>query len=328
MTANPPSAELATPDPLLSVRDLSVRFDTAEGPVHAVDGVSFDLKAGEILGLVGESGCGKSTLARAILRLVEPRAGSISLAGSDITHLSRRQLRGVRRQVQMVFQDPYSSLAPRWTVAELLTEPLVIHGVGDRAERRRHVGDLLDKVGLPADAAQRYPHEFSGGQRQRLGIARALALDPRLVVLDEPVSALDVSVQAQILNLLVELQRQSDIAFLFISHDLSVVEYLSDRVAVMYLGQIVEIADRDSLWRHPSHPYTRALLQAIPGNPPPSADDALKIEGDLPSPIAPPPGCRFHTRCPYAEQRCRIDNPALRTVAPGHQAACHLMRLS
>jgi len=310
-------------DSVLRVEDLHVRFTTAGGTVHAVAGISLALAPGETLGLVGESGCGKSTLGRAIVRLVEPSSGRIHLAGEDVTHQSRSRLRAARRQVQMVFQDPFASLDPRWTVGELIAEPLHIHGVGSRAERRARVRQLLDQVGLAQDAASRTPHEFSGGQRQRIGIARALALQPRLVVLDEPVSALDVSVQAQILNLLVDLQGALGVAFLFISHDLSVVEYVSDRVAVMYLGRIVELADRETLWRSPVHPYTSALLDAVP-NISGSGRRAPPLAGDLPSPYAPPPGCVFHTRCPLAAPRCRTEAPSLRSFGPGHTAACHL----
>jgi len=319
-TAFVPSAREA----ILTVDDLAVRFATARGSVHAVDGVSLAITPGETLGLVGESGCGKSTLGRAILRLIEPSAGRIRLDGADVTHRRRADLRDTRRTVQMVFQDPFASLDPRWSVGELVAEPLHIHGIGTKAERRARVADILAKVGLDADAARRHPHQFSGGQRQRIGIARALVLNPKLVVLDEPVSALDVSVQAQILNLLVDLQQTLDVAFLFISHDLSVVEYVCDRVAVMYLGRIVEIADRASLFRTPAHPYTRALLDAVPKVTSAPTRRKAPLAGDLPSPYAPPPGCRFHTRCPVAEARCRTEVPALRTLSPGHQVACHL----
>ncbi|WP_372394176.1 oligopeptide/dipeptide ABC transporter ATP-binding protein [Azospirillum sp. HJ39] len=317
-----PSAPPAAP--VLSVRGLSVEYRTPRGLVHALDDVSFDLAQGETLGIVGESGCGKSTLARAVVRLTEPSAGSILLAGEDITGASRRHLRGVRRSLQMVLQDPAASLDPRWTVGELLAEPLVIHRIGSRAERRARVAELLRKVGLPPEAAGRRPHEFSGGQRQRIGIARALALDPKLVVLDEPVSALDVSVQAQILNLLTDLQRTLGVSFLFIGHDLSVVEYISDRVAVMYLGRIVEMGDRASLWRRPAHPYTRALLDAAPRiDAQPGGAAAPGLIGDTPSPYDLPTGCRFHTRCPIAADLCRHEAPATRELAPGHLVACH-----
>jgi len=313
----------STPEPVLAVDDLSVRFATARGSVQAVSDVSLALGRGETLGLVGESGCGKSTLGRAIVRLLEPASGRIRLGGTDVTHLPRHRLKTARRQVQMVFQDPFASLDPRWSVGELIAEPLHIHGIGTRAERRARVADLLRKVGLPADAAERLPHQFSGGQRQRIGIARALALDPEIVVLDEPVSALDVSVQAQILNLLADLQTTLGIAFLFISHDLSVVEYVSDRVAVMYLGRIVELADRETLFRAPAHPYTQALLDSVPqieGG----RSRAAPLAGDLPSPYAPPPGCAFHTRCPRSVAACRTERPDLRDLGPTHAVACHL----
>jgi len=319
-----PSPERLSPAPVLQVEDVAVRFATARGTVKAVDGVSFSLAPGETLGLVGESGCGKSTLGRTVVRLIAPAEGRIRLAGEDITHTPRHRLRSARRRIQMVFQDPFASLNPRWTVGDLIAEPLHIHGIGSKAERRARVADLIAKVGLPADAARRTPHEFSGGQRQRIGIARALALDPEVVVLDEPVSALDVSVQAQILNLLVDLQDRLGVAFLFISHDLSVVEYVSDRVAVMYLGRIVELADRESLWRSPAHPYTRALLDAVPRIGTDAGRRPPPLAGDLPSPFNPPAGCRFHTRCPIAEPRCAIEAPELRPLAPGHQVACHL----
>lgn len=315
-------------EPLLAVNDLTVQFRTSRGAVQAVDGVSLLIRPGETLGLVGESGCGKSTLGRAIARLIEPERGSVRLGGVDLSRLSRSELRAHRSDIQMVFQDPLASLDPRWTVGALIAEPLNIHRVGSRAERRDRVADLLTKVGLPADAAGRYPHQFSGGQRQRIGIARALALDPKLLVLDEPVSALDVSVQAQILNLLVDLQKQLGVAYLFISHDLSVVEYISDRVAVMYLGRIVEIAPRDQLWSAPAHPYTQALFASIPridGNGPGRRGAPLK--GDLPSPYSPPSGCRFHTRCPVVLERCRTETPrSVRSCGDaGHSVACHLV---
>lgn len=312
-------------EPLLSVDDLVVRYASSRGLVHAVDGVSLSIRPGETLGLVGESGCGKSTLGRAIARLIEPQRGSIRLGGVDLTSLSRSGMRPYRRDVQVVFQDPLASLDPRCTVGTLIGEPLAIHGIGTRAQRRERVADLLAKVGLPADAADRYPHQFSGGQRQRIGIARALALDPRLIILDEPVSALDVSVQAQILNLLVVLQAKLGVAYLFISHDLSVVEYISDRVAVMYLGRIVETAPREALWSRPAHPYTQALFDSIPRIE--SAGEGHRrplLQGDLPSAYHPPAGCHFHTRCPQATSTCRAESPILRSLADGHLAACHL----
>jgi peptide/nickel transport system ATP-binding protein len=318
-----PSDASPTTAPVLSVRGLSVDYATARGVVHALDDVSFELASGETLGIVGESGCGKSTLARAVVRLVDPSAGTIRLGEEDITHASRRHLRAARRDIQMVLQDPAASLDPRWTVGELLAEPLAIHGIGSRAERRGRVADLLGKVGLPPEAAGRRPHEFSGGQRQRIGIARALALEPKIVVLDEPVSALDVSVQAQILNLLTDLQRTLGVSFLFIGHDLSVVEYISDRVAVMYLGRIVELGDRDSLWRRPAHPYTRALLDAAPRIDGPAVPTGPGLSGDTPSPYDLPTGCRFHTRCPIATDLCWREAPATRELSPGHLIACH-----
>ncbi|HEY0329653.1 MAG TPA: oligopeptide/dipeptide ABC transporter ATP-binding protein [Rhodopseudomonas sp.] len=310
---------------MLAVEDVAVRFHSARGATRAVDGVSLSIRPGETLGLVGESGCGKTSLGRAIARLVELEAGSVRLGGVDLTRLSRRQLRIHRSDVQMVFQDPLASLDPRWTVGALIAEPLNIHRIGSRTERRDRVADLLAKVGLPPDAAARYPHQFSGGQRQRIGIARALALDPKLLVLDEPVSALDVSVQAQILNLLVDLQKQLGVAYLFISHDLSVVEYISDRVAVMYLGRIVEIATREQLWSSPAHPYTQALFASIPRLDAATAGPrAAPLKGDLPSPYAPPPGCRFHTRCAIAQPRCRSVSPELAAMPrTAHAVACH-----
>jgi peptide/nickel transport system ATP-binding protein len=311
-------------EPLLTVNDLVVRFASSRGTVHAVDGVSLSIKPGETLGLVGESGCGKSTLGRAIARLVEPQSGSVRLGGVDLTRLTRSGMRPYRRDIQVVFQDPLASLDPRCTVGMLIGDPLRIHGIGDRRQRRDRIADLLSKVGLSADSADRYPHQFSGGQRQRIGIARALALDPRLIILDEPVSALDVSVQAQILNLLVDLQSKLGVAYLFISHDLSVVEYVSDRVAVMYLGRIVETSTREKLWSSPAHPYTRALFDSIPRID--TGDLGRRrhmVQGDLPSAYNPPAGCHFHTRCPRAEEFCAVESPILRTVADRHVAACH-----
>uniref|UniRef100_UPI001AEB4147 ABC transporter ATP-binding protein n=1 Tax=Azospirillum agricola TaxID=1720247 RepID=UPI001AEB4147 len=324
MPASPESS--VSGEPLLAVEDLVVRYDTPHGVVHAVDGVSLTVRPGETFGLVGESGCGKSTLGRAILRLIEPAAGRIRLDGEELSGKSRAALRPIRRKIQMVFQDPFGSLDPRWTVGQLLAEPLHVHGIGRRAERRDRVADLLSRVGLPADAGSRHPHEFSGGQRQRIGIARALALSPQLVVCDEPVSALDVSVQAQILNLLADLQRDLGVAFLFISHDLSVVEHIADRVGVMYLGRIVETAPREALWRRPLHPYTQALFDAVPDLDRPVARRArVALTGDPPSAFAPPAGCRFHTRCPLAVERCRREAPSLRAVGGAdHQVACHL----
>ncbi|MEC5386431.1 oligopeptide/dipeptide ABC transporter ATP-binding protein [Uliginosibacterium sp. H3] len=311
---------------LLEVKDLEVGYRTQRGHMTAVDKVSFDVKAGETLGLVGESGCGKSSLGKAIMRLLEPQSGSIHLDGVDITHLSPTKLRPHRRRFQMVFQDPGGSLDPRQRIGKLIEDPLKFHEVGDKAERHQHVLALMEKVGLHPDVINRLPHEFSGGQRQRIAIARALALDPALIVCDEPVSALDVSLQAQILNLLSDLQRERSMAYLFISHDLSVVQHLADRVAVMYLGQIVEIAPRTELWKRPAHPYTQALIDAVPVMDPSKSRIADKhlLAGDLPNPFNPPSGCRFNTRCPHATDTCRSVAPALRTVAPGHVVSCHL----
>ena len=311
---------------LLSLRDVHVHFNTANGVVRAVNGVSLDLAVGETLGLVGESGCGKSTLGKAIMRLVPAAGGEIMVDGVDIAHLDRRALVDVRRKVQMIFQDPYGSLNPRSTVGRSVAQPLVIAGWKEEAARER-VDTLLRWVGLPTEAKQRYPHEFSGGQRQRIGIARALALSPRLIICDEPVSALDVSVRAQVINLLEDLKAQFGVSYLFISHDLSVVEHIADRVAVMYLGVIVEAGGRDQIWRNPQHPYTKALLAAAPiANPRAArARQRTVLPGELPSPLNPPAGCPFHSRCPIAQDRCRIEKPPLRSVGGGATAACHFV---
>ncbi|WP_112324338.1 ABC transporter ATP-binding protein [Oceanibium sediminis] len=321
-----------TPDPLLSVRGLRKEFLTGSSGglkkrrrILAVDDISFDIGVGETLGLVGESGCGKTTTGRLILRLVEPTAGSVTFDGTDILSLPPAEMRALRRRMQIVFQDPFGSLNPRMTVGELIVEPLVVHGVGDPVTRERKLRDLLDRVGLSIWQAGRFPHEMSGGQRQRVCIARALALAPALLVLDEAVSALDVSVQAQTLNLLSDLRRDLGLTYLFISHDLGVVHHISDRVAVMYLGQIVEIGARRAIFEAPAHPYTQALLNSVP-----SARKGRKsfftIEGDVPSPANPPPGCRFHTRCPIAVAQCRTDPPRLRALADGREVSCHLAK--
>ncbi|MEU1229649.1 oligopeptide/dipeptide ABC transporter ATP-binding protein [Streptomyces sp. NPDC005828] len=314
---------------LLSVRDLTMTFRgrrARSAPVRAVDGVSFDVAAGETLGLVGESGCGKSTTGRMIVRLLEPTAGSVSYDGRDISHLSQRELKPLRRDLQMVFQDPHSSLNPRQTVARIISDPLLVQG-SSASEARKRAVELMELVGLIPEHIDRYPHEFSGGQAQRIGIARALATAPRLVVADEPVSALDVSVQAQIVNLMERLQRELGLAYLFIAHDLSVVKRVCDRVAVMYLGRIVEIGPKERVYAAPAHPYTRALLSAVP-LPDPAAERArerITLLGDPPSPAAPPPGCTFHPRCPKAREICRTEAPPLRITAPGdaRQVACH-----
>ena len=306
---------------LLSVTELSTHFPTGSGTLRAVDSVSLEIAPGETVALVGESGCGKSTLGKSLMRLVEPTGGSIAFKGNDVTRLRSGALRSLRKHVQMVFQDPFGSLNPRHTIRQILEAPLKVHRVGDRASRRQRVAAMVARVGLPADALDRYPHEFSGGQRQRIGIARALILEPELVVCDEPVSALDLSIQAQILNLLAEMKKDLNLSYLFISHDLSVVRYFADRVLVMYLGQIVESADNSGLWTAPRHPYTRALMAAVPD--PSRRKQAAVISGELPSPQNIPSGCRFHPRCPMATGICRAEVPEFRTLAPGHQAACH-----
>jgi oligopeptide transport system ATP-binding protein len=293
------------------------------GAVRAVDGVSFALDRGETLALVGESGCGKSTTARLVLRLIEPTAGTVRFEGTDITAMAGAPLRRLRRRMQIVFQDPFASLNPRMSVGAILEEPLIVHEIGDHAARRARVAELLGLVGLAPYHAQRYPHEFSGGQRQRVGIARALAVEPALVVCDEPVSALDVSIQAQVVNLMKDLQARLGLSYLFIAHDLAVVKHMADRVAVMYLGRIVEIASKNALFARPLHPYTRTLLSAIPRPDPHRRGERMLPGGDVPSPMDPPTGCHFHTRCAFATERCRTDDPALRTIEPGHEAACH-----
>jgi len=307
---------------LLSVDALRTRYVTHGRAVNAVDGVSLDVELGETVGLVGESGCGKSTLGKTILRLLDPIEGSIRFRGNEISDLGQHALLPFRRRMQMVFQDPFGSLNPRQTVGTLLATPLKVHQRGKRTERRGRVLDILNRVGLPAEALDRYPHEFSGGQRQRIGIARALVLEPEVIICDEPVSALDLSIQAQILNLLADLKRSLDLSYLFISHDLSVVRYFADRVLVMYLGRIVESASHADLWREPRHPYTRALLAAVPQPDPERPRGPVALRGELTAAEA--GGCRFRARCPQAFDRCSAEDPVLRKVASGHLAACHL----
>ena len=306
---------------LLSVSDLSTHYAAPGGVLRAVDGVSFELEAGETLGLVGESGCGKSSLGKTLLRLVQPTSGTIQFRGEDVTAIEGKRLREARRHIQMIFQDPFASLNPRHKIRQILSDPLKVHGIRDAGERDRLVGDMIDRVGLPRESLERYPHEFSGGQRQRIGIARALILNPDLVVCDEPVSALDLSIQAQILNLLVGMKRDLGLSYLFISHDLSVVRYFADRVLVMYLGRIVESADNKTLWASPKHPYTQALMAAVPD--PAKRRQAAPITGDLPSAQNIPKGCRFHPRCPFATDLCRSEEPQFREIGAGHRVACH-----
>ena len=322
---------MSTGDVLLQVKNLVKHFPVRKGvfgrvtgQVHAVDDVSFSIASGETLGLVGESGCGKSTTGKAVLKLVEPTSGSIDWRGRRIDELSARNMRPYRRELQAVFQDPYSSLNPRMRAEDIVGEPIRNFETASRAEIRERVASLFDKVGLRQDQLIKYPYEFSGGQRQRLGIARALALRPRLIVCDEPVSALDVSVQAQVINLLMDLQNEMQLSYLFVAHDLAVVEHISHRVAVMYLGKIVELTDKRSLFAHPQHPYTEALLSAVPTPDPRAQKKRIILGGDVPSPINPPPGCRFHTRCPYAFERCRVEEPLMQEVRAGHFVACHL----
>lgn len=318
------SATAMTPETLLEVKNLVKHFpvDNSDDVVQAVDDVSFNLIQGETLGLVGESGCGKSTVGRCLLRLIEPTGGEVLFEGKNIVGLPNKEMQLLRREMQIIFQDPYASLNPRLSIRSIVAEPLKIHGIGNKAEQNERVADLLKKVGLDPKYADRYPHEFSGGQRQRIGIARALALDPKLIICDEPVSALDVSVQAQVVNLLQQLQDDLGLTYLFISHGLAVVEHISDRVAVMYLGKIVEICDADELYEDPLHPYSEALLSAIPIPDPKQKRQRIMLTGDVPTPINPPSGCRFRTRCPIAIEECSAVEPELREIKPGHFAAC------
>jgi oligopeptide/dipeptide ABC transporter ATP-binding protein len=323
------------PTPVLQVDGLVKHFPVSRGlirrrvigTVRAVEDVSFEIARGETLALVGESGCGKSTTGRLVLRLMDPTAGSVRFKGEEIAGLGKNALRRLRRHMQIIFQDPYASLNPRMTVGEILAEPLNVHEIGSETERAARVRELLDVVGLLPEHAGRYPHQFSGGQRQRIGIARALAVNPDLIVCDEPVSALDVSIQAQIVNLLQNLQQRFGLSYLFIAHDLAVVKHISDRVAVMYLGKLVEITSKKKLYAAPLHPYTRALLSAIPRPDPAIRKQRMLLAGDVPSPLAPPSGCRFHTRCPFVQERCRREEPLLRNAASpgpgGHRVACH-----
>ena len=317
---------------LLDVNDLvksfplkKSRFFQEARYVYAVNGVSFSLKKGETLGLVGESGCGKTTTGRAILRLIEPTSGVINFEGQDVAKFNENKLKGFRRNAQMIFQDPFASLNPRMTVGDIVGEPLLVHNMGTKAQRTDRVAEVLEKVGLEADYMKRFPHEFSGGQRQRIGIARVLTLNPKLIIADEPVSALDVSIQAQIINLLVNLQEEFQLSYLFVSHDLAVVEHISDRVAIMYLGKIVEIAPGQNIYSRPRHPYTQALLSAIPVPDPKSAMQRTILQGDIPSPENPPSGCTFRTRCPHARTVCSQEIPEMIEVSQTHYAACHLL---
>ncbi|WP_100374701.1 ABC transporter ATP-binding protein [Bacillus sp. FJAT-45037] len=317
--------------PLLEVKGLKKYFDVTGGflsrkvgEVKAVDDVSFTVYEGEILGIVGESGCGKSTTGKSILRLIEPTEGEVKFEGRDVTKLSNEEMRKLRRDMQIIFQDPYASLNPRHTIERIISEPLLVHGIGTKAERREKVENLLEVVGLSSYHANRYPHQFSGGQRQRIGIARALAVNPKLVICDEPVSALDVSVQSQILNLMEDLKDEFKLTYVFIAHDLSVVKHISDRVGVMYLGRMVELAGKDSLYESPLHPYTKALLSAVPVPDPDMVSERIILEGDVPSPSNPPSGCTFHTRCSECMDICRSERPILQEVGEGHFVACHL----
>ncbi len=319
--------------PLLEVRDLKMHFPVksrlfsrTKARNFAVDGVNLSINPGETLGLVGESGCGKSTLGRCISRLYQPTAGDILFKDTNLAGMSHRQLLPYRQNIQMIFQDPMESLNARHTVGEILEEPFIVHGIGNPITRRQSVSKLLDTVGLPARSASRYPFEFSGGQRQRIGIARAIALKPELIICDEPVSALDVSIQSQILNLLMDLQKEFNLAYLFIAHDLAVVKHISDRVAIMYLGKIVEQASSEAIYHRPFHPYTQSLISAIPIPDPHHTATRILLKGDVPSPISPPSGCSFHTRCPKAEASCQQAAPRLETVAPEHIAACHFAK--
>jgi oligopeptide/dipeptide ABC transporter ATP-binding protein len=318
-------------DPILEVKDLKKYFPIRGGilsriigQVLAVDGVSFSIHGGETLGLVGESGCGKTTVGKTVLKLIEPTAGEIRLKSKDITQLSGSELRSARREMQMIFQDPYSSLNPRMSAGEIVGEPLENYGIAKGREKKERAEALLNRVGFRREHIAKYPHEFSGGQRQRIGIARAVALNPSLIVADEPVSALDVSIQAQVINIMMDLQEEYRLTYLFISHDLAVVKHISHRIAVMYVGKIVELAANETLFATPLHPYTEALLSAVPIPNPKAERESIILEGDVPSPINPPSGCRFHTRCPYVEDRCRMQEPPFKEVQQGHSVACHL----
>ena len=321
-----------TDSPILEVKDLKMHFPVKEGILlrtskfnKAVDGVSLQIKPGETLGLVGESGCGKSTLGRCISRLYNPTSGSVFYEGNDLTHLKGRALLPFRQNIQMIFQDPMESLNARHTVGDILEEPFIIHKIGDKESRRKRVAELLEIVGLPSRSVTRYPFEFSGGQRQRIGIARSIALNPKLIICDEPVSALDVSIQSQILNLLIELQKEFNLSYLFIAHDLAVVKHISDRIAIMYLGKIVESTDSETVYRQPQHPYTKSLISAIPVPDPHHHAKRQVLTGDVPSPIDPPSGCPFHPRCPVVMDRCKHEAPELRSHTNNQRVACHLV---